>query len=430
MLIGIDASRANKQYKTGTEWYSYYLIRWLAKLDSTNQYILYTDHPLTGGLLDLGTAQYIPDSGCYETVEFDNDGMQIIKSPHNNFKAKVLKWPFSFLWTQGRLSLEMLTHHPDLLFIPAHTLPIVHRRRSVVTIHDIAFEKDAQLYQSEDISSDGQAVNGFVDALVFLFSFGRYHANSTDYLRWSTKYGLKHAKQIVTVSNYTKQDIIQYYHTKEKKIAVVYNGYNSLLYKKIDDQVAINNVLADYGISGPYILYVGRIETKKNVTRLIEAFSLMKQNNKNLQHKLVLVGKASFGYDEATYAINEFGLMDDVIITGWVEENDLPYFFNGAAAFVFPSNYEGFGIPLLQAMACETPIVTSCCTSIPEVVGEAAILFNHLSVKSIAEAMEKVITDNNLRVKLIAAGKERVKMFSWQKCAEQTLDILNKVGLE
>ncbi len=253
MLIGIDASRANKQYKTGTEWYSYYLIRWLAKLDKDNQYILYTDHPLTGGLLDLGTPQYIPNSGCYEKIEFTDDGTQIVKSPYNNFKAKVLKWPFNFFWTQGRLSLEMLRHRPNLLFIPAHTLPIIHPRRSVMTIHDIAFEKDDQLYQPEDIGSEGQSINNFIDALVFIFSFGRYHANSFDYLRWSTKYGLKHAKKIITVSNYTKEDLIQYYHVKENKIAVVHNGYNRFLYRKIDDQVLSIKFWHHYGINGPYI---------------------------------------------------------------------------------------------------------------------------------------------------------------------------------
>ena len=102
MLIGIDASRANKSRKTGTEWYSYYLIRWLAKLDNKNEYILYSDAPLTGGLLDLSTPQYIANSGCYEKIEFDADGYQVIKSPHNNFKVKILHWPFSFFWTDRK----------------------------------------------------------------------------------------------------------------------------------------------------------------------------------------------------------------------------------------------------------------------------------------------------------------------------------------
>jgi glycosyltransferase involved in cell wall biosynthesis len=425
MLIAIDASRANRQQKTGTEWYSYYLIRWLAKLDSANQYILYSDKPLTGGLLDLGTPQYIPSSGCFEEVVVDKNGWQTIKCPFNNFKVKILKWPFNFFWTQGRLSWEMIWQRPDILFVPSHALPVIHPRRSVVTIHDIAFEKNNKFYQPEEINRESnQPVLNF---LVKLFTLGRYGAKTLDYLRWSTKYSLNHAKQIITISHYTKDDIINFYHTDDKKIAVIHNGYNRFLYKKIVDQVAIKKVLEKYSISGSYILYLGRIENKKNIPRLIEAFSIMRQNNPTVKHKLVLAGKASYDYDDTNYAIQEFGLTNEVIMTGWVDENDLPYFYSGATAFVFPSNYEGFGIPLLQAMACGTPIATSCCTAIPEVVGDAALLFNPLSVQSIAETMEKIIVDENIRHKLITAGEERIKQFSWQKCATETLNLLNKL---
>lgn len=427
MLIGIDASRANKSHKTGTEWYSYYLIRWLAKLDNKNQYILYTDTPLTGGLLDLTTEQYIPQSGAYEKVEFDNNDFQIIHSPYNNFKAKILNWPFNFFWTQGRLSLEMLAHRPDLLFVPAHTLPIIHPRRSLVTIHDIAFEREAGLYQEEAIKSDSRPINFLINALTLIFTLGKYRANNLDYLRWSTQYGLKHARKVITVSNYSKHDLINYYKVDSNKISVIYNGYNSSLFRKIDDRKKIDEVLAKYGIDQPFIFYVGRIEIKKNMAKLIEAFYLMKQENKNINHKLVLTGKASYGYDEINYTIQEFGLANDVILTGWVDEQDLPYLFNAATAFVFPSNYEGFGIPLLQAMACGTAIIASCNTSIPEVVGEAALLFNPLSAKSIAEAIERVIVDIDLRNRLIATGEIRVKRFNWAKCAEETLGLINSI---
>lgn len=428
MIIGIDASRANKQHKTGTEWYSYYLIRWLAKLDSVNQYILYTDCPLRNGLLDLSTPQYISSPEVEEKVEFDSDGFQKIKSPHNNFKAKILDWPFHFFWTQGRLSLEMIFKRPDVLFVPAHTLPIIHPRRSVVTIHDIAFERDCNLYQKEAIKDDNGYLNLLINIVVKIFTLGRYGANNIDYLRWSTKFGLKKAEKVITVSNYSKNDLVKLYKADPNKISVIYNGYNRFLFKKIDDQAKVMNVLEKYGVNGPYLFYVGRIEMKKNIPKLIEAFSILKQNNKDMDHKLVLSGKASYGYDEANYTIHEFGLADDVVMTGWVEEDDLPYFYNGATAFIFPSNYEGFGIPLLQAMACGTPIITSCSTSIPEVVGDAALLFNPLSAKSMADNMERVILDSDLRDKLIKNGRERVAIFSWQKCAEDTLKLLNNLG--
>lgn len=428
MTIGIDASRANKKHKTGTEWYSYYLIRWLAKLDNKNQYILYTDAPLIGGLLDLGTPQYIPGSGCYEQVEFDADGFQIIKSPYNNFKAKILSWPFSFFWTQGRLSLEMLFYRPDILFVPSHTLPIIHPLNSVITIHDIAFEKDKDLYQQENVNEEAGRYHLILNFLVRILTLGKYRANNIDYLRWSTKFGIRHAKKVITVSNYSKNDLVQWYRVDKNKITVIYNGYNRFIFKKVEDELAIDNVLKKYGVSRPYLFYVGRVEKKKNIPKLIEAFSLAKQDGKNFNCKLVLAGKAGYGYDEVTYAIQEFGLSRDVLLTGWVEEDDLPFLFGGAFAFIFPSNYEGFGIPLLQAMACQTPIITSCSTSIPEVVGDAAILCNPLSARSTADAISRVVNESELRHNLIQRGSERVKMFSWQKCAEETLKILNSLG--
>lgn len=426
MLIGIDASRANRKHKTGTEWYSYYLIRWLSKLDSKNQYVLYSDSPLTAGLLDLGTEQYIAGQG-YEKIEFDKEGFQKIRSPYNNFKAKILNWPFGFFWTQGRLSLEMLFRQPDLLFVPAHTLPIIHPKHTIITIHDIAFEKEGSLYQEEQIKTENKSYNFLIQILAFIFTFGKYRANNMDYLRWSTKFGLDHAEKVITVSNYSKNDLVNYYKADSNKISVVYNGYNKLIFRKIDDKTEISKVLEKYGISRPFILYVGRIEKKKNIPKLIEAFSIVKQSGKLAGNKLVLVGKASFGFDETNYSIQEFGLANDVIITGWVEEADLPFLFNAATAFVFPSNYEGFGIPLLQAMACGTPIVTSCSTSIPEIVGDAAFLFNPLSANSIAEGIAKIINSEELRSKLIDEGRKRIQNFSWMKCAEDTLEQINKI---
>ena len=155
MIIGIDASRANRCHKTGVEWYAYYLIRWLSKLDEKNEYILYTDQPLRGGLLDLTGEQYKPNDDCCESVKYHKKGYQILKSSHNNFKAKILKWPFRYFWTQGRMSLEMIFNRPDILFVPSHTLPIIHPKRSVVTNHDVGFEKEGELYEGQKIGPQG-----------------------------------------------------------------------------------------------------------------------------------------------------------------------------------------------------------------------------------------------------------------------------------
>jgi glycosyltransferase involved in cell wall biosynthesis len=425
MIIGIDASRANLDHKSGTEWYSYYLIRWLSKLDDKNEYILYTDKLLKGGLLDLTTEQYFEGEGQFNEIKFDKNGYQIIKSKFNNFKAKILKWPFDFFWTQGRLSLEMLLHRPDVLFVPAHTLPVIHPKKSIVTIHDIGYERQNCLYGGNEIGPDNKKAKRLLNFLVGLFTFGKYQANSVDYLKWSTEYALRKADRIITISSFSKEDLKNYYKFDYKKIRVVHNGYNKFLYKHINDPEKIKVIMEKYDIEGPYILYIGRIERKKNISALVEAFAILRENNKGLSHRLVLVGDASFGFDEIKYMIREFDLVNEIILPGWVDEVDVPYLFNGASAFVFPSNYEGFGIPLLQAMACGVPIAASNKTSIPEVVGDAALLFNPDYSLSIADALRDIIKDQKIREKLIANGFERIKQFSWEETAKKTLDIIS-----
>ncbi|MCK5211933.1 glycosyltransferase family 4 protein [Candidatus Parcubacteria bacterium] len=423
MTIGIDASRANREHRTGTEWYSYYLIRWIAKLDLENQYILYTDEPLKGGLLDLTTTRFDPTLKPIETC-FDNDGYQVIKSPGNNFRAKILNWPFNFFWTQGRFSLEMLFHRPDVLFIPSHTLPLIHPRRSVVTIHDIGYERRFTVYDTAPMGPEGRQKRRFLNFIVRIFTFGKYRANTMDYLKWSTDFALNKADRIITISEFTKRDIKEFYSTNIDKVTVVPNGYSESIYKPLNDSAKTKKVLAKYGIEAPFIFYIGRIERKKNIPALIEAFAIMKENNPGLKEKLVLVGDASYGYDETKYMIREFDLVSDVVMPGWVEEDDVPYLYCAASIFVLPSLYEGFGIPLLQAMACGVPIAASEVTSIPEVVGDAGLLFNPNYALSIAEALTRIVNDKKLQAELIEKGLERVKDFSWQKTAKKTLEVI------
>jgi len=424
MLIGIDASRANRDHKSGTEWYSYYLIRWLAKLDDKNQYILYSDKPLHGGLTDLTTEQYFSEA-AREKIKLDKNGFQIIKSPFNNFRGKVLNWPFDFFWTLGRLSLEMIFKKPDVLFVPAHSLPLFFPQKTIATIHDIAFEKNSFLYQIDNIGPERKIPRNIFCFFIKIFTRGKYGANSVDYLRWSTEFTLKNAKKIITVSNFSKDEISKMYQLDEKKIKVIYNGYNKSLYRKIVDQRKIDEVLNRYGIERPFILYVGRLEKKKNIPTLIEAFNLMRENNKDIKHKLVLVGDASFGYDEMKYIIREFDLEAKIIMPGWVREDDLPYIYSSASIFVFPSKYEGFGIPMLQAMSCQVPIAASSIPVLREVAGEAAIFFDPDNKKSIENALTNLAKDSKLREKLIRNGAERVKNFSWEKCARETLETIN-----
>jgi glycosyltransferase involved in cell wall biosynthesis len=419
MLIGIDASRANRGHKSGTEWYSYYLIKELAKIDSRNQYILYCDQPLKDGLLDLSCE----DVSCSRRdFEFTDDGCQKLISPHNNFRGRILGWPFRFFWTQGRLSLQMLARRPDVLFVPAHALPLIHPRKSAVTIHDIGYKQELRLYSREKIGYQPR----FWNWLALALTRGRHQATSVDYLDWSTGYALKHARKIITISQFSKNELLKYYQAKPEKIAVVYNGYNDDLFHSHYEDKHLASVLEAYGIERPFIFYIGRLEKKKNIAALVEAYALARQNY-NLRHKLYLIGDASFGYDEIKYLINEFRLVNEVVATGWVEERHIPYIFAGADAFIFPTKYEGFGIPLLQAMGSGTPIVASAVAAIPEIAGDAALLFNPNDVNDMSEKIAEIVQSETLRAKLKVAGLKRVKQFSWEKCARETLNILENL---
>jgi glycosyltransferase involved in cell wall biosynthesis len=433
MLIGIDASRANRKFKAGPEWYSYHIITELARTDRENQYILYSETPLTGGLCNLGLEQNDQPENC--EPRFDEDGFQIIKSPFNNFRGKIVSWPFKFLWTQGGLSMEMIFHRPDVLFVPSHTLPFIHPKNSIVTIHDIGFDRDNRLYEQEGMGPSNRQKRRLLNFFVRLFTRGRFGANLWDYYTWSTVFALKRAKKIITVSNFSKKEILDIFGKErgldqarlEKKITVIYCGYSRNFHCLLPDKEKLN-VLKKYGFTQPYLFYVGRVERKKNVISLVEAFALMIERNKQLQHKLVLTGAASFGYDEVKYMINQYNIEDRVIKTGWIGEEDLPCLYASADAFIFPSFYEGFGIAPLQAMASGVPVVASRVSSIPEVVGDAALLINPHDVNDLSAAMERIIVDRQLRDQLISRGLERTKLYSWSKAAEETLALIKSAS--
>ncbi|MCU0680292.1 MAG: glycosyltransferase family 4 protein [Planctomycetes bacterium] len=402
LVIGIDASRANREYKTGTEWYSYYLIKRLAEIDQENQYLLYSDKPLTGTLLHITETK-------------------------KNFQAKVLKWPWRYFWTLGRLSLEMIFKKPDVLFVPAHTLPFFSPRKTITTIHDIAFTRDRCLYNNSICQVENKSFKRLLNFFVKFFTFGRYQSNSVDYLDWSTKFALKKAKTIITVSEFTKKELLETYSVNPNKIVVIHNGYNSRLYQREAKPEAIKKTLDKYGLNQPFFLYVGRLEKKKNTPALIEAYALLREEHPEIDHELVLIGNASFGYDEVKYIIEEFDLDSKIKMLGWVEEQDMPLIFHAASTFIFPSKHEGFGIPVIQALACGIPTAVSDIPVLKEIAGEAVLTFDPNDKKDIMKAMYEVATDQNLRKSLIKKGYQRAENFSWFKCAQETLNEIEKL---
>jgi glycosyltransferase involved in cell wall biosynthesis len=301
MLIGIDASRATTARRTGTENYSLHLIRELLALGAEHRFRLYFNQP--------------PPVDLFAGL----------------FEQKVI--PFPRLWTHVRLSWEMLTQPPDLLFVPSHVLPLVHPRQSVVTVHDLGYHRFPQAHT----------------------------LTQNVYLRWSTRYNARNAACVLADSEATQRDLMVYYRVAESRIAVVYPGRDESM-APVADPVLLAAVRARYGIAGPYLLYVGTLHPRKNLVRLVQAFAQLPARDPQFpvhDLHLVLAGQPGWLYDEIMAQIRRLGLEDRVLLTGYVPDSDLPALLSGAVAFVFPSLYEGFGLPVLEAMAFVTPVVCS-----------------------------------------------------------------------
>jgi len=395
MIIGIDASRANVKEKTGTEWYAYYLIKELFKIaDPNDQFILYSKEPLTDELSKLPP----------------------------NFINKILKWSPGILWTQIRLAWEILFHKPNILFIPAHTIPIICPKKTYTTIHDVGFEKFEKLYSKKSIGFKNKILNNILKLLVLIFSLGKYRNTELDYHRWSCRIALKKARRIITVSSFSKNGIINSFQVNQEKIKVVYNAYNPAYNEQItNDQ--IYNIKQKYKLSEPYFIYIGRLEEKKNTLGLIRGFHMFLQKNKS-NHKLVLIGSPGYGYEAIIKEIKNRDLEEKIIMPGWINENDLPPLLKGAKIFIFPSLYEGFGMPILEAMAVETPVITSNFGAMKEIAGDAAILADSHNSEEIAKAISKLINNTRLSQKIIERGQNRKESFSWKKTAIKTLQII------
>ena len=225
------------------------------------------------------------------------------------------------------------------------------------------------------------------------------------------------ADYIITVSECSKRDIIKYLKVDESKIQVIYNGVDEV-YKKILNHEIIDAAKKKYNIDGKYLLYLGTLEPRKNIETIIKAYNLFnKCNNENI--KLVLAGKKGWLYDDIFKLIKEFRIEDKVIFTDYVDDDDKPALYQGAEIFLFPSLYEGFGIPVVEAMASGTPVITSNSSSLPEVAGEAAIITDPMDYKEISRSIERILNDSELRENMINEGIKQADKFNWDESAEK-----------
>ena len=231
---------------------------------------------------------------------------------------------------------------------------------------------------------------------------------------------------IITDSNNTKNDCIKYLKIPEEKIRVIYLAADEK-YKVLDNKILLQDELKKkYNIDIPFILYVGNVESRKNVSLLINSFYKLKKQG--IKHKLVLIGARKFGFNQIQELVTKLNLSDEVIFTGYIPNEDLVKFYNVADVFVFPSLYEGFGLPPLEAMACGCPVITSNTSSLPEVVGDAGIMFDPYDSDALTGEMYKILTNKDLKEELSKNSVARAKMFSWEKAARETWQVYEEIS--
>ncbi len=248
-------------------------------------------------------------------------------------------------------------------------------------------------------------------------------------LWWRWKFTLKLVKNridhVIAVSESTKNDCVKYLNIPKEKITVIHNAVNEI-YQPLEDKKKIEEHLKkEYKIDYPFILFVGTLEGRKNIPQLIKAFYEVKKQG--LDHKLILVGMRGWKSEPIFDTINKLGLDDDIIFPGYIPNNDLVELYNVADVFVYPSLYEGFGLPPLEAMSCGCPVITSNTSSLPEVVGDAGILIDPHDVDGLTEAIYKVLSNKELRAEMVTKSVERAKLFSWQRVAEETWKVYETI---
>jgi glycosyltransferase involved in cell wall biosynthesis len=365
MLIGIDASRATVAQRTGTEGYSLHIIRGLIAQGEEYCFRLYFREEPEPGL--------VPDQ--------DNVECEVIRRRR--------------LWTHTGLRKSLQRNPPDVLFVPAHTLPwpTAGGVPSVVTAHDLGY----------------------------LHYPDKHPLLARLYLDWSTRHSASIARRIIAVSQATAQDLVALNGIPRDKIRVVHSGVDEKL-MPVRDEVVLRDMKKRLGIKGPYVLHVGSIQPRKNLTRLVEAFAQIMDIVVGL--RLVLVGRKAWGDQSLIDRINDLDLSERVVLPGYVPDDDLAALYSGASVYAFPSLYEGFGFPALEAMACGTPVVCANTSSLPEIVGDAALTFAPTDVDGQADALRRVLTDPALSKRLVERGFARIQQFTWESAARATLAVI------
>lgn len=368
MKIGIDASRAFLAERTGTEEYSYQLIKNLARTAGAEiDFILYVK----------------------KSAKIDLD------LPRNFFVRKI---GGDFLWTQFFLSREMIKREIDALFIPSHSVPLIHPEKTAVTIHGLEYKRFPDCYPLK------ARIATWINTLPSIFF----------------------SRKIIVPSESTKKDLMDYYKVDPKKIKVISHGVEKR------ENVRGKDNRDEYQFN---VLFVGRLEKRKNIIGIIRAFNDFADKAKNISEperrdkkiNLILTGRKGFGFGEIEKEISASAYKNNIFLPGYVTEEEKRKLYSDADIFLFPTFYEGFGIPVLEAMSYGVPVVCSNFSSLPEIAGRAALLVDPARSEDISSALLKLFRNGRLRDKLTDKGYKNIERFSWRKCADETLEILKNM---
>lgn len=371
MRIAIDAHSVGAKLG-GNESYAINLIEALAQIDSTNDYTLYVT---------------------------TNEARDRFHNRWPNFKVRSTLPHTPLIRIPLTLSAELRKNPVDVLHVQ-FTAPPFCPCPVVVSIHDLSFEHMPQTF----------------------------NRRSRTQLRLTVRHSARRAARILSLSEHTRRDIIETYGINEDQVHAIPLAAPEH-FAPVQDREELQRVRHTYGITGEYILSVGSIQPRKNLARLIKAFASLRGDlSVDKLPKLVLAGKCAWLYDETLRALDESGAKEAVVLTGYVPESDLPALYSGALCFVYPSYFEGFGLPPLEAMKCGTPVIVGDRTSLPEVVGDAALMVDPFDVEAIGAAIKRLIKDSDLRTELSVKGQERANTFNWRETARKTLAVYKQVA--
>lgn len=365
MLIGIDGNEANVNKKVGISEYAFKLISYFSKLQNSNtKYQIYLK------------SRPLPD----------------LPQPSEGFNYRLLM-PGK-LWTQWRLPLDLYIHRPrpEVFFSLTHYAPRFSPIPTIVSIMDLSYLYFPEMFNKSD-----------------LFQLKNW-----------TAYSVKNATKVITISNSSRSDIIKEYKVPENRIEVIYPGIKTN--KPGKPMLNFQEIKTKYDLKNDYILFVGTLQPRKNIIRLIEAFEILVKKNSNLPDlQLVIVGKKGWLYDQILQKPSQLGIEDRIKFLNYVSDEQLSVLYQHAICFVLPSLYEGFGLPVLEAMRHNCPVITSNISSLPEAGGDAALYVDPLSSEDIAQKMHSLVSDSKLRHDMIEKGKKQILKFNWENTAKNAL---------